>query len=331
MKTKLKSLVFILTTIFASLLWSTIVVGCSNGKSSNDENSVATESNSTECESQAASQEDIAECVAPEYLGNYQMFPKESQIMNALKRYNATQISQNPIESTEQARKLYQHAKDRFYQYLRLPQSITFGNKAVEEREITDLQELIGTDGDPIKFYQLDKKYDTPLKVKSFKESKEYNELLTKFTQSKSNLEKQNFFVVLPIISMRRGDHAAKNLQYNVEKDCFQIPYPIDYSAYTSSRSDYDLSFKLELPNKPKYKGYITTKAIPAEEASLIEDNRCDLVMVGNISGVTVNKNPKMKFKGEENRIPKQLYFNPKELYFVNHKTGEIYFHYSEE
>ncbi len=333
MKTKLKSAVLITATIITSLSWASVVVGCSNSKSSGEENSSTTETSSTENNAKDTPQIEEVGYSEPEYLGNYQEFPKESQITNALKQYNATQISQNPIESTEQAKKFNKLVKDRFYQYLLLPQSITLGNDAVEERKITDLHELIGTDGDPMKFYHLDNKYDTPLKVKAFKESEEYKALLTKFSQSKSNLETQNFFVVLPVVSKKIGDRTAKNLNYNVDKDCFQISYPINYSAYnTTGLGDYDLSFKLQLPNKPQYKRCITTKAIPAEVASMIEDNRCDLVIVGNISGVVIdNKNPKLEFKGEENKTAKQLYFNPKEFYFVNRKTGEIYYQYSEE
>lgn len=166
------------------------------------------------------------------------------------------------------------------------------GTTPIEEVSLDRISLLLRND--IIGYYNLQDRYNTPLKVKRFKNSEKYSEFEENFAVERKNFLDGIYYAVTEVES-----------EYDLNKGTFTIALP--FNGY-----DNRVSLKTRNDNF-KYGSYITN-CIDEDTAYRIESNPCILVVF-------------IKFTGETTGFDiKECVCNPIKAYIADKKSGEIYY-----
>lgn len=162
-------------------------------------------------------------------------------------------------------------------------------------------------EGDVMKYYQLDRKYDSPLKLKMFKQSKEYQTLLACMEKEREFLLADTFYIVSKI---------AKT-DYDLERKAFFFPVSADTEKYQIYYYGYDYSPRLGIVTPLLTKRGVKVGIEDEDIALQVENNYqdCRLILIFTFDD-------ELSEKDEECPIGRMH-----KLLLVNVKTGKVYYY----
>lgn len=150
---------------------------------------------------------------------------------------------------------------------------------------------------DVVRYYNLQDKYNTPLKVKRFKGSEEYGSLKEGFDEERKNLLNGTYYAIEDV-----------NSEFDLNKGVFTFSLPFNGYYNRVCLKSVDKNFD---------NVSFTTPQMDEDTAYKIESNPCLLVVF-------------VKFTGETTGFDiKECVCNPLKVYIANKNTGEIYYEYS--
>jgi hypothetical protein len=168
-------------------------------------------------------------------------------------------------------------------------------------------------------YFKLDKKYNTPLKRKIFKKTKEYNEKLMKLTKLKSEKEKIIYYIKFKNRFNYDGEEIVK---YTIKKQGFTINLGL------LMKNNFSFDFP-SLPTKWKWNtGHFFFLPMNENIGLEIEENKknIDLYLIFKITGIEKieEENPAIRtIGGMEHR---DLIVNKVLLVVKNNISGMIYY-----
>lgn len=163
--------------------------------------------------------------------------------------------------------------------------------KPLKEKDISHIFMLLN--GDTLRYFDLENVYNTPLKIKRFKESQEFKDLALRFSQERSCIINGTFYAISDV-----------NSQFDLENGTFTIHTPFAYGGRLRLNSS-DLHFEY---NK------FTTERIDEDTAYKIETNPSEIVVFMKFTN---------KFDYDD------CICEPTRVCIADKKTGEIYYEYT--
>lgn len=220
----------------------------------------------------------------PEYRGEYHFANSESlfPIEELMSKSNFCEISDNYMLVPNCATELFED-----------------GTMPVDEIPISKLYPLFTEDVLEY-FVWLKDDYNTPLKIKKYKESDDYKYQLYEIQQDKKCVLENTYYSISSITS---------DENYNLDSHTFKIGLP-------NALNGYDLYLTREDNHFGTY--YFVTPKIDEDTAYKIETNPCNLIVFVKFTGKT-------RIHG----VSKQAICEPIKVIIADDKTGEIYFEYS--
>lgn len=240
--------------------------------------------------------DDISEEVDSMLLGIYEYYAgnDETPMGRKIKSLGATEISQGR-----------RSGDDWSFNYMALPARLA-RDKKVNERPIDKVMYILADD--IVRYFGLEKTYDTPLKEKNFKTNEEFKWFHDEFKAVKEMLKNQMFFVCFPIDS-----------DYDMETGTFNVKFPM--RKYCSRTEDKANQLSIGVFMNPKSSWFTnSTVNVKVDEnvAMKIEENRSSLIFMGRFE-------PELGYYSERFKSPQGIIFTPVEMFIANDSTGEIY------
>ena len=166
--------------------------------------------------------------------------------------------------------------------------------------EVENLKIPLLLNRDIIHYYDLEDEYNTPLKLKRFKDSEDYKYMKDLIEQERESLLSHEYYAIFDVNS----------------------PYDIDHKTFTiqlhSSSKDYSLigeNIGIRTNDEHLYWGEFCTPIIDENTAYEIETNNCELIIF-------------VKFTGEADKDDNLAVCKPIKVYIANKKSGKIYLIY---
>lgn len=187
----------------------------------------------------------------------------------------------------------------------------TFDDGTTPLYEIDNRKMLYLLNEDLLNLYpDLQKTYDSPLKLKKFKESKEAEDYLENLRLDKKGFLESTYYAIRDL---------AKNEVYDLNKCTFTIELPQEFRAYSyygdpkTPLTTRDHHFSKKRSYNPYFDKFTTLK-IDEDTAYEIETNPCEITVF-------------VKFTGSYDSA--QAFCRPIKVCISNKKTGQIYMEYN--
>lgn len=172
------------------------------------------------------------------------------------------------------------------------------GDIPVDEVENLKIPFLLNRD--IIHYYDLEKEYNSPLKLKRFKESEDYKYMKDMIEQDRECVLDHEYYAIFDV-----------NSQYDINYKTFTVDLLSSFKEYSLIGEN----IGIRTNDKHFYWGKFCTPTIDEDTAYEMETNKCELIVF-------------VKFTGEIDPNDNLAICKPTRAYIANKKSGKIYFSY---